>query len=220
VGGREARAAIGAAVRARLAATKGVARIPKDRLEAYVVPYFLSREECEGLMRLIDARRFPSGLLAPSADPEFRTSESCNLTSLDPFVGNLEARINALMGLDGIYGEPVQGQRYAVGQQFKPHHDFFHTDQPYWKQMELIGGQRTWTVMAFLNKPDAGGQTQFPQAGLRVTPATAHLLIWNNLDVNGEPNPFTLHQGMPVEAGVKYILTKWYRERPFGRASA
>ena len=25
-----------------------------------------------------------------------------------------------------------------------------------------------------------------------------------------------IHQGMPVVAGVKYIITKWYRERPWG----
>ena len=210
-----ARAAIGASVRARLAATPGVARIPKDRLEAYVVPHFLSAQECEGLMRLIDRGKVPSGLLAPSADPDFRTSESCNLSPLDPIVGRLEARINALVGIEARFGETVQGQRYAVGQQFKPHHDFFHVDQPYWREQEPRGGQRTWTVMAFLNQPEAGGQTAFPNAGLRITPARAHLLIWNNLDEDGAPNDYSLHQGMPVEAGVKYVLTKWYRERPW-----
>ena len=206
-------ARVASAVRARLASTPGVARIPKDRLEAYVVPHFLAQDECDHLMRLIDVGRVPSGLLAPSADPEFRTSESCNLSPADPVVGSLEARINALLGLEPQYGETVQGQRYAVGQQFKPHHDFFHTDQPYWLEQEHKGGQRTWTVMAFLNKPEAGGQTAFPSAGLRITPAPAHLLIWNNLDENGQPNHNSLHQGMPVEAGVKYVLTKWYRER-------
>jgi prolyl 4-hydroxylase len=214
------RAAIGAAVRERLLATKGVAKIPKDRLEAFVVPDFVTPDECAALIRLIDAGRIPSGLLAPSADPEFRTSESCNLNPADPVVAALEKRINALMGIEAPLGETVQGQRYAVGQQFKPHHDFFHTDQPYWLTQEKIGGQRTWTVMAFLNKPDAGGQTAFPDAGLKITPAAGYLLIWNNLDSAGEPNRFSLHQGMPVEAGVKYVITKWYRERPWGVPTA
>ena len=213
------RARIGADVRARLAGTKGVARIPKDRLEAYVVPDFVTREECDALMALIDAGRAPSGLLAPTPDTEFRTSESCNLDPADPVVAGLEARINALMGIEPHFAETVQGQRYAVGQQFKPHHDFFHTNQSYWKVQEKIGGQRTWTVMAFLNKPEAGGQTQFPKAGIRITPAPGYLLIWNNMDVAGEPNDFSLHQGCPVEAGVKYVVTKWYRERPWGVAS-
>ena len=211
------RAEIGEKVRKRLLAAPSVARIPKDRLEAYVVRDFLSDEECQGLIRLIDAGKIPSGLLAPSADPEFRTSESCNLNPANPLVGGIEDRINALMGIDPIHGETVQGQRYAVGQQFKPHHDYFHTDQPYWPALEKLGGQRTWTVMAFLNKPEAGGQTMFPDAGLRITPAAGYLLVWNNLDLAGEPNPFSLHQGLPVEAGVKYVITKWYRERPWNR---
>ena len=211
------RAAIGEKVRKRLLGAPKVAKIPKDRLEAFVVRDFLSEEECAGLIRLIDAGKIPSGLLAPSADPEFRTSESCNLNPADPLVGGVEERINALMGIDPINGETVQGQRYAVGQQFKAHHDFFHTDQPYWPALEKLGGQRTWTVMAFLNKPEAGGQTLFPDAGLRITPAAGYLLVWNNLDIAGEPNPFSLHQGLPVEAGVNYVITKWYRERPWNR---
>ena len=36
------------------------------------------------------------------------------------------------------------------------------------------------------------------------------------MDAIGEPNHFSLHQGMPVTAGTKYIITKWYRERPWG----
>ena len=70
--------------------------------------------------------------------------------------------------------------------------------------------------MIFLNEPEAGGQTFFPKAKVRVTPRTGNLLLWNNLDEYGEPNMFSLHTGCPVEAGIKYVITKWYRERPWG----
>jgi prolyl 4-hydroxylase len=33
--------------------------------------------------------------------------------------------------------------------------------------------------------------------------------------LDGSPNPWTEHAGMPVQAGTKYIVTKWYRERIF-----
>ena len=39
--------------------------------------------------------------------------------------------LDALTGLEPRYGEALQGQRYAVGQEFKPHHDFFDTGQLY-----------------------------------------------------------------------------------------
>ena len=132
---------------------------------------------------------------------------------------SIEEKINALMGIDPVQGESIQGQRYAPGQQFKPHHDFFYTDQAYWQEMDKVGGQRTWTAMVFLNEPEAGGQTNFPKANIRITPRTGNLLTWNNMDEYGEPNPYSLHQGMPVEAGVKYVITKWYRERRWGYGS-
>jgi hypothetical protein len=36
-----------------------------------------------------------------------------------------------------------------------------------------------------------------------------------DMALDGSPNPWTLHEGMPVDAGAKYIVTKWYRERQF-----
>jgi prolyl 4-hydroxylase len=120
------------------------------------------------------------------------------------------------MGIDEAHGETIQGQRYAVGQRFKCHHDFFYTSEPYWPEQERTGGQRTWTVMVFLNEPQAGGQTEFPKAKVKISPKAGNLLAWNNLDALGEPNELSLHQGLPVEAGLKYIITKWYRERPWG----
>jgi prolyl 4-hydroxylase len=127
-----------------------------------------------------------------------------------------ERKINALTGIQPEHGETIQGQRYSVGQQFKEHHDFFYASEAYWPEQERQGGQRTWTAMIFLNEPEAGGQTAFPKAGIQVTPRTGNLLVWNNLDEYGEPNVYSLHTGRPVDAGVKYVITKWYRERPWG----
>ena len=207
--------ALGLWLNDRLRRIPSVFRIPTDRLDLFVARDFLDAEECAGLIALIDAARIPSQLLAPSGDPEFRTSESCNLDPDHPLVRQIEGKIADLLGIPHELGETIQGQRYAVGQQFKPHHDFFHVTGDYWPEMERTGGQRTWTAMVFLNAPDEGGQTAFPDAAIKVAPRPGNLLAWNNLDAKGEPNPFTLHQGCPVVAGAKYIITKWYRERPW-----
>jgi prolyl 4-hydroxylase len=183
----------------------------------FTVREFLTPEECEGLIRMIDAGCKPSEVLGAMPDPESRTSETCNLDPYSPLVLQVERKITALMGIAPEHGETIQGQRYTVGQQFKSHHDFFYTDQPYWLQQEPIGGQRTWTAMMFLNRPEAGGQTAFEKAGVRITPRAGNLLTWNNLDATGQPNDFSLHRGMPVEAGVKYVITKWFRERPWAK---
>lgn len=202
-----------AAVRARLQANPAVFKVPSPHLELFVLPNFLNQKDCDALIKKIDADRQPSGLLEGFPDPEFRTSDSCNLNPRDPLVLSIDTRIAQALGIHPRFSEIIQGQRYAVGQQFKPHHDFFYTSQPYWPEQERHGGQRTWTSMAFLNEPEGGGQTAFPNAKVTMSPRRGNLLIWNNLDVNGQPNDFSLHQGMPVLAGVKYIITKWFRER-------
>jgi prolyl 4-hydroxylase len=214
------RAQLGAYVRDRLSRTPNAMKIPAVGLDLFVVRSFLSEKECRDVIGLIDKDRVPSGLLAPSADPEFRTSESCNLRLTDKVNLQVQSKIDALMGIDPRHGETIQGQRYAPGQQFKEHHDFFYTSEPYWPEQERTGGQRTWTAMIFLNEPEAGGQTWFTKANVRVTPRIGNLLAWNNLDEYGQPNPYSLHTGMPVGAGVKYIITKWYRERPWGYSPA
>ncbi len=211
--GVDYKVALGLWLRDRLSRTTSVFRIPTDKLDLFVARDFLTAEECAGLIALIDGERIPSQLLSPTDDPEFRTSESCNLDPDHPLVRQVEDKIADLLGIPSELGETIQGQRYAVGQQFKPHHDFFHTGEVYWEEMERSGGQRTWTAMAFLNAPREGGQTAFPDAAIKVSPRRGNLLIWNNLDAAGRPNPLTLHQGCPVVAGAKYIITKWHRER-------
>ena len=84
---------IGAEVKERLARNPQAFKIPSNDLDIFVVRDFLGRAECDRLIERIDAQRVPSQLLAPTADPEFRTSESCNLDPHDPFVQTIEAKL-------------------------------------------------------------------------------------------------------------------------------
>ncbi|EIZ77334.1 procollagen-proline dioxygenase [Novosphingobium sp. Rr 2-17] len=204
-----------AQVRDRIACYSDSARMAANYVELYIVQDFLMPDECAELIALIDANRVPSPVVADDPVPSYRTSETCYLYPGPAPVTAVEAKLDQLTGLEPRYGEALQGQRYAVGQEFKPHHDFFDTGQHYWQDQVAIGGQRTWSAMIFLNEPEAGGRTNFPTAGVMIAPKAGNLVIWNNMDEYGAPNPGSLHQGMPVEQGVKYVLTKWYRERPW-----
>ena len=61
------------------------------------------------------------------------------------------------------------------------------------------GGQRTWTVMVYLNAVERGGETLFRRLGRSFTPVPGMALAWNNLHADGTPNHFTLHEALPVE---------------------
>ena len=207
-----ARAEIGAAVRARLAEAAAV-KVQAAGLELYRVPGFFAASECGEIIGLIERDLHPSAVLGDQADKEFRTSKSCDLKPGDPIVDTFEARVSALAGINRRFGETVQGQRYEVGQQFKPHFDYFFASESYYADAASRGGQRTWTAMLFLNTPEAGGHTDFPTAGASAAPETGTLLVWNNMTPEGRCNSYALHHGTPVLAGRKYVLTKWFRER-------
>jgi len=188
--------------------------VPAPQLELFIRRHFLTEAECAALIEQIDTRRRPSEISDDIGVANFRTSETCDLDWRDPLVTQVDARIGALLGLDLATSEPIQGQRYAPGQEFKPHTDTFEPGGVDYYLHCAETGQRTWTAMIYLNEPDEGGATRFKLLGKSIAPETGKLLAWNNLLPDGRPNPSTLHQGMRVRRGSKYILTKWFRERP------
>jgi len=190
-----------------------VQRVPTRALDLFIARDFLDPEACAALIERIDARRRPSQISDDMGIANYRTSETCDLDWRDPVVAQVDNRIAELLGLPLAASEPLQGQRYAPGQQFKPHTDTFEPGGYDFYVHTADTGQRTWTAMIYLNGPEEGGATRFKTIGKTIHPELGKLLAWNNLLPDGRPNPATLHQGMKVRRGVKYVLTKWFRER-------
>jgi prolyl 4-hydroxylase len=194
----------------------GMQRVPIPSIELFQHKEFLDHEHCSELINLIDANRRPSTIADDNGDRYFRTSETCDLEPSEPAVEKTEKLLSRLSGIDPAFGEPLQGQRYAEGQEFKPHTDYFTPDGDDFERFCAIAGQRTWTFMIYLNEVEAGGATRFRMIGKTYRPECGKLLCWNNRQSDGSVNPNTLHHGMKVRRGVKYVITKWYREREWG----
>lgn len=198
-----------------IARHQGVQRFPHRSLTLFQQKGFLSSDECARLVERIDAKRRPSTLADSNGDYAFRTSETCDLDNADPFVADIDSRIAAYLGIDPAHGEPIQGQRYAPGQEFKPHTDYFEPNGADFGKFCGVAGNRTWTAMIYLNEPEAGGATRFTKVGKTIQPQTGKMLLWNNRRADGSPNSDSMHHGMKVRGGTKYVITKWFRERPW-----
>lgn len=196
-----------------LATQPGVQRFPRPGLALFIKRNFLEAAECAALVERIDAQRRPSTIADDMGYAGFRTSETCDLSADDPFVAAIDAKLAAFSGLDPNFGEPLQGQRYAVGQEFKAHTDYFEPRGLDFETYCARSGNRSWTLMVYLNEPGAGGATRFTKVDKTIQPETGKLLAWNNCLPDGQPNPATMHHGMKVRAGTKYVITKWFRER-------
>ena len=187
-------------------------RLDTPLAQVYELPGLLGRDECEEVIAAINESLQPSTVTRGSSD--YRTSRTCHLRHNRPELAKrLDRRFAALLGVDPGLSEPIQGQRYDPGQYFKEHTDWFALGTKEFEKNTARGGQRTWTVMIYLNVVERGGETCFKRLGRCFTPVPGLALAWNNLHADGSPNPFTLHEAMPVEEGSKWVITKWFREK-------
>ena len=145
-----------------------------------------------------------------------RTSHNCRVSSSHPIVRAAIQRAAYLCGLEPSHAEPAQVVRYLPSQEYKPHHDWFDRAHPesFRAKTEGRGGQRAVTCLAYLVEPERGGRTYFPKLRAGFEPKVGDALLWWNVDENGAEDFKTLHAGEPVEAGAKWALNLWLREKP------
>ncbi len=180
------------------------------KLELYELDNFLNAEECGKIVELIRSELRPSELSSFEQDQYYRTSRTCDLGIInDPFMKDIDNRICRIIGIDQSYSEVIQGQHYDVGQEFKAHTDYFEAHE-----IDTHGGkmgQRTFTIMIYLNDCEEGGETEFTNVGVKLKPTTGMAVIWSSLNEDGSTNEHSMHQAHPVIKGYKAVITKWFR---------
>lgn len=195
-----------------------IRRFPSDKIQLYAIENFMSAPECDAITKIIHKSLRPSTVTVESpGDKYYRTSSTSDLSLKDKPVKALDEKIARALGIRPAYSEAIQGQHYAVRQEFKQHTDFFEPGTPEYVEHAGKRGNRTWTFMVYLNNVDAGGGTCFLNLNHLFQPKKGLAVVWNNLYPDGTPNYDTLHAGMPVLAGHKTIITKWFRERGVGQ---
>jgi prolyl 4-hydroxylase len=192
-----------------------VLQMNTGKLQLYLIDDFLSESECLEIMRIGESALKPSTLTLADIDASYRTSQTCDLGLLNfPSIEKVDNRIYAAMGINKSFAEVTQIQKYEIGQEFKEHTDYF---KPGTKEFELnasVQGNRTWTFMIYLNSVLEGGGTKFFAIDKVIQPKIGMAVVWNSLYPDGLVNPDTLHAGLPILRGQKYVITKWFRERP------
>jgi len=180
---------------------------------------YLTPEECQELIKMIDANHSRSSVVVGGTDrtdvTEHRTSSTSNLDMNTALMSNIKNKISKTLGLELEKGESIQGQLYEPGQYFKPHNDFF--SGPAYDMHCKASGNRTHTLMIYLNEDFKGGGTYFPTLNKTIEPETGKALWWYNMK-DGKIQDQYLHEGVTVEEGKKYIITSWWREKSWDGA--
>jgi prolyl 4-hydroxylase len=181
----------------------------------------LSDEECDALAAFSDQRMERSPVVA-DADGGMqlhahRTSSGAMLQRGETeLINRVEARLAALANWPVERGEGMQVLRYEPGNEYRAHFDWFDADAPGPRKHLERGGQRLGTFVLYLSDVEQGGGTAFPAIGLEVQPQKGGAVFFVNTDPYGAPDRRTLHAGMPVVKGLKFVANKWLRERRYG----
>jgi prolyl 4-hydroxylase len=184
------------------------AEVLSERPDVRRVPRLFTAAECDYLRRIAEPEYRPSVVndaMGREVRDPIRTSDGATLHWLieDPAVHALNRRLAAASGTDFEQGEATLILRYKGGQEYKPHFDFVRSSD----------NQRFMTVLVYLNHDYKGGETVFPEVGLKVQGRKGDALIFTSALPDRSVDPLSKHAGMPVSGGAKYLCTKWIREK-------
>lgn len=183
-----------------------------DAPRIWAVPTFAPGEVCDWLVarargRLKRARIFDGKTV--SVDGK-RSNSSFGIDIVESGVVALLLRFR-IMGattLSVTHMEPPNILHYAPGEEFAPHYDCL-----YGLAGSPDGSDRRVTFLLYLNDDFEGGELVFPRTGFRHKGAKGDGMFFANM-VDGKPDPLSLHAGLPVERGEKWLLSQWIRDRP------
>jgi len=179
---------------------------------------FVARAVCDWIIRRAKDRLTPAPVMADAVAGEVRAGVRTNslagfsLMVSDLVVQALRERLAAAAGVDVGCLEAPQALHYAPGEEYVPHFDFMDPELPEHAR-SLARGQRSLTLLVYLNQGYQGGETDFPRLGLRHKGRTGGLLMFRNLTADGRPDRRMLHAGLPPASGEKWLLSQWIRDR-------
>jgi len=173
-----------------------------------VIPNFASDAEVDHILELAEAGWQPSvvGQYTNTIDetkqlrkqlPGRTSSSSVLQPAQTPIVKNFETRVAQLAGIDVDFLEPFNLVKYSPGQLYKKHHD---------------GAFRPVTIFLYLSDlpPEEGGETHFPQLGLKIAPRKGSAVMWRNVLDGQQADLRTVHQGLPPKSLTKFGMNCFF----------
>jgi len=203
--------------------TPGEKRSVSESPRIRVIERFATDAECRWLISLGRNQLAPATVFDKATGAHLRPSSRDNsflalrIGEMNVLTEVIRNRISAATKLPVPLFEPSQLLHYAVGQSFKPHHDFLDPSKPGYAESLAGFGQRIATFLIYLNDDYEGGETSFPEIGLNYRARQGDALFFANVTREGIPDDKTLHAGLPPTSGEKWVFSQWIRDRFPGR---
>jgi prolyl 4-hydroxylase len=179
-----------------------------------IIDSFLTKEECLELIDMGTKQMQQASTLGERIDG-YRTADNSWIYESTPTTEKIIKFIEKESGLPAENQENIHIVKYEIGGEYKPHHDYFHPNTDYYETSMGESGNRPFSFLIYLNHDYTGGETEFPDKKIKVTPREGRVLIWRNMNEDGTLDSESYHAGLPVKTQTKYIAIVWVRENKF-----
>ena len=194
---------------------RGYCDIKDEYVEPVIHNGFISDKEGKYILDMAKPIFRASKLVSGFSD-SVRKSQTAWLDKNDPVIGTIVNRVCDIANIPFENAEKMQVVKYEPNGFYIDHFDASCDDRKECVEFEKNGGQRVLTMIIYLNDDFTGGTTRFKNLQTEFQPVKNNGLLFYSLQKDGDKcHPLSLHSGMPVKTGEKYIANIWLRERPY-----
>jgi prolyl 4-hydroxylase len=175
---------------------------------------FITQEICKELIEICDQNLTRMTTLGQEIDG-FRIADGTWVDRSLKISDDILDKISDVVRLPKENMESIHLVKYNIGGEYKEHHDFFHPGESYHDECISRGGQRLKSALIYLNDDFSGGETYFPAFDRKIQPEKTKMVVWDNMIDDDSLDYDSIHAGLPVTLGVKYIAIVWIRRNKF-----
>ena len=136
-----------------------------------------------------------------------------DLIHADVVQAAVQWRMSVAVGVPIEHMEGPTVLHYAIGEQITNHYDFVNPRIPNYQAEMDKRGQRIITFLVYLNDDYEGGETDFPNLGLRYHGAKGNGIFFTNALPDGQPDLRMVHAGLPPKDNEKWLMSQFIRNR-------
>jgi prolyl 4-hydroxylase len=206
------RAAVNATALQKPPERRVVLDVPRVRaFERFATPGECDWLIAKGRSGLRPARVYENSSAAMQAhEGRTNTEADFELEMSDIVLSLIHDRIAHATAVPVEHFEVAKLLHYDPGQTFTRHSDFLKPGAGMDAEIEARG-QRVATFLLYLNDDYDGGETEFADAGFKFKARKGDGLLFLNVDTDGDPDPMSMHAGLPTTRGEKWVLSLWLR---------
>lgn len=180
-----------------------------------IYPDFITEDQANHILEMAKYNYKDSIIIGNENTEGIRKSQTYWLNKNDPVAKKIISKVCEINGHKIEQAEDIQVVKYEPNGYYKEHHDSCCDNTDACNEFNK-DGNRIVTMVIYLNDGFQGGSTRFPNLNKEFKPRKYSGILFYPMNKTGDKcHEKSLHAGMPITSGEKYIANVWIRDKNF-----